>query len=242
MKTFDPIPKPFRTDIKLTVCCILTHIERKLRPQELPHQINVHNSSKFYSSNNKKKNNNKNNSSRAQKTSIRLARWYFNPRVESRLAKNPLTLQYLFHQAAESFARDQLVLPAEPDSTRTDFEFLAENKRYLDYLKRASKLDGYGDLVFPHCACSSRKNGHVIVILSYTHFKLRACSRDGTPETQLVEFDFDAVERCDVNDDEMTFLIEVKIANKPNKVITISTGFYLYMFECVTKIMDERTE
>lgn len=195
----------------------------------------MQNSSKFYSSNN-------NSNSSGQKTSIRLARWYFNPRVESRLAKSPLTLQYLFHQAAESFARDQLVPPAEPDSTSTDFAFLAENKRYLDYLKRASKLEGYGDLVFPHCACSSRKNGHVIVILSYTHFKLRACSRDGTPETQLVEFDFDDVERCDVNDDEMTFLVEVKVVNKPNKVITISTGFYLYMFECVKKIMDERTE
>lgn len=213
--------------------------ERKLRPHELPYKINVQNSSKFYSSNNSS------NKSKGQ-TSIRLGRWYFNPRVESKLAKNALTLQYLFHQAVECLARGQLALPSNLDSSRsgsgTDFQFLAENKRYLDYLKRASKLEGYGDLVFPHCACSSRKNGHVIVILSYTHFKLRACSRDGVPETQLVEFAFDAVERCDVDHDEMSFLIEVQVANKPNRVITLSTGFYLYMHECVKKIMDERTE
>ncbi len=99
-----------------------------------------------------------------------------------------------------------------------DLELLQQNDRHRDFLKRISQLDGYGDLVFPHCACSSRKNGHVIVILNYGGLRLRACSREGVPEQQVVEFPFEAIERIDVNTEEMSFLIEVQIANKPNKV------------------------
>ena len=47
---------------------------------------------------------------------------------------------------------------------------------------------------------------------------MRACSREGVPEQQVVEFPFEAIERIDVNTEEMSFLVEVQIANKPNKV------------------------
>ena len=43
-------------------------------------------------------------------------------------------------------------------------------------------LDGYGEVTFPHCACDSRKEGHVIASIGIGSFKLKACKEDGTLE------------------------------------------------------------
>ncbi len=127
----------------------------------------------------------------------------------------------------EDFEREQIKIPENYD---IDLNFFKENNRYLDYLKNVYKFDGYGDLVFPHCPCDSRKNGHVIVIVSSSCFKLSACSREGELESQVVEFAYEDIERVGVDDEEMAFIIEVKIANKPNKVIKIYTGFVSRFF------------
>ena len=39
-------------------------------------------------------------------------------------------------------------------------------------------------MVFPHCACDSRKDGHVIPIINFVGFKLQACKEDGTEEVR----------------------------------------------------------
>jgi len=41
----------------------------------------------------------------------------------------------------------------------------------------------------------------------------------------------------------MAFVLSVKLANKPNnKEIKIFTGFYLYMYDCVKKALEENKE
>lgn len=40
--------------------------------------------------------------------------------------------------------------------------------------------EGYGDIVFPHCPCDSRKKGHVVAYVGYKSFRLQACKEDGT--------------------------------------------------------------
>ena len=192
--------------------------ERKLRPHEQPVLINLQNCSNKSS------------------TCICLRKWYFNLKVESILAKNPLTLKYLFHQAIEDVDRNQVNLAENYD---IDVNFFRENNRYLDYIKHVYKLDGYGDTVFPHCPCDSRKHGHVIVILTYACFKLKACSREGEPESQVVEFLYEDIDRVEVDDDEMSFIIEVKVPNKSNKKIKIYTGFYLYLHDCLQKAKED---
>lgn len=95
----------------------------------------------------------------------------------------------------------------------------------MEYLKHVHKFSGYGELVFPHCPCDSRKNGHVIVVLNSQCFSLKACSREGEPESQSVEFSYDDIESIDVDNEEMAFIIHVKMPNKPNKKIKIYSGF-----------------
>lgn len=44
--------------------------------------------------------------------------------------------------------------------------------------------EGYNEILFPHCACDSRRKGHVITAISITHFKLHACTEDGQLEVR----------------------------------------------------------
>jgi hypothetical protein len=46
----------------------------------------------------------------------------------------------------------------------------------------ARQLPGYGEVVFPHCGCDARKEGHVVPSLGYKAFRLQACKEDGSVE------------------------------------------------------------
>lgn len=192
-----------------------SNFERKLQASEIPYQINK----QKYST-----------------TNIRMKKWYFTLRADSILAKNKQTLRYLFHQAIEDLDRGHITLPENND---IDLKFMQENNRYIEYLKKVSKFDGYGELVFPHCACSSRKNGHVVVALDASSFKLKACSNDGQLEKQVVEFNVEDIENIDVNSEEMKFVIEVAIDSKAKKVIQIFTKYPSFMYDCVEKLINE---
>lgn len=54
----------------------------------------------------------------------------------------------------------------------------------FQYLRLARTLDGYGEISFPHCACDSRKDGHVIVTVGFQNLKLQACKDDGNVEVK----------------------------------------------------------
>ena len=61
----------------------------------------------------------------------------------------------------------------------------------LQYLNSVRQMEGYGSVVFPHCACDSRKEGRVIPIVSFEGFKLQACKEDGTEEVIVRTSDVD---------------------------------------------------
>lgn len=58
----------------------------------------------------------------------------------------------------------------------------------LQYLQLARELTGYGEVVFPHCSCDSRKEGHVIASVGAASFKLEACREDGALEVKGTHF------------------------------------------------------
>lgn len=53
---------------------------------------------------------------------------------------------------------------------------------FLQYLNILRTCEGYNEITFPHCSCDSRRKGHVITAISIRHFKLHACTEDGTLE------------------------------------------------------------
>lgn len=52
------------------------------------------------------------------------------------------------------------------------------------YLSLLRACEGYNEIIFPHCSCDSRRKGHVITAISVHHFKLHACTEEGTLEAR----------------------------------------------------------
>lgn len=67
------------------------------------------------------------------------------------------TIQILL-QAVEEVNRNNI----RAEGRLYELKALQDAKKASEYLALCRTLPGYGDVVFPHCACDSRKEGHVI--------------------------------------------------------------------------------
>lgn len=94
------------------------------------------------------------------------------------------------------------------------------------YLKLARELSGYGDIVFPHCPCDSRKEGHVVPAVGTASFKLHAAKEDGTLESQVVEFQWSTIARWEVDEDGMAFCFQyTRQDNRPPRWLKVFTPY-----------------
>lgn len=102
---------------------------------------------------------------------------------------------------------------------------LQDNTRASEYLKLARELPGYGEVVFPHCACDSRKDGHVVVAVGSTGIKLHACREDGTLESQVVVLQWDTIRQWEVDDEGMAFCLKYNRSDKTPRWLKIFTPY-----------------
>ena len=63
-------------------------------------------------------------------------------------------------------------------------------------------------MTFPHCKCDARKAGHVIVTISLSHLKLKACSTEGELEAQEHTFTWDMVSNYEADLEEQAFTFQ----------------------------------
>ena len=61
---------------------------------------------------------------------------------------------------------------------------LEEAGRVADLLAAVRECEGHASVVFPHCPSDARKEGHVIPVVAFDGFKLRACTEDGRAGTR----------------------------------------------------------
>lgn len=64
------------------------------------------------------------------------------------------------------------------------FIYLSSCLFLSQYLSLMRGCEGYNEIIFPHCSCDSRRKGHVITAISIHHFKLHACTEEGTLEAR----------------------------------------------------------
>lgn len=69
-------------------------------------------------------------------------------------------------------------------TTRVEECFVFGLSQYLSLLRTC---EGYNEVIFPHCSCDSRRKGHVVTAISIHHFKLHACTEEGTLEVRAHE-------------------------------------------------------
>ncbi|KAK3097157.1 hypothetical protein FSP39_006923 [Pinctada imbricata] len=179
------------------------NFDRKLQSNEFPHNIYIQN----YST--------------ATATCIALKKWLFLISREVSLNSDPLAVNFLFGEAVDLVNKGQI----KTEDKLYELKSLQENGKKNEYLKTVRHLDGYGEVSFPHCACDSRKDGHVIAVIGAECFKLLACKSDGTPESQVIEFQWKDVKSYDVEEEGMSFSFEYNRPGKKPRNVQILTPY-----------------
>uniref|UniRef100_A0A7N8WMM4 Sorting nexin 27a n=1 Tax=Mastacembelus armatus TaxID=205130 RepID=A0A7N8WMM4_9TELE len=116
---------------------------------------------------------------------------------------------------------------------------LALHYCFHQYLSLLRTCEGYNEVTFPHCSCDSRRKGHVITAISIHHFKLHACTEDGTLENQVIAFEWGEMQRWDTDEEGMAFCFEYARGEKKPRWVKIFTPYFNYMHECFERVFCE---
>jgi sorting nexin-27 len=193
------------------------NFERKLAPNEFPHNLYIQN----YST--------------ATSTCICLRKWLFTLSRELSLSHDEQATTYFFWQAVDDVNRGHI----KAGDRLYQLKALQDATRKNEYLKLVRQLEGYGGLVFPHCPCDSRKEGHVIATISVTNFELQACKEDGTLESQIITFSWSSIVQWDSDDEGMAFAFQYQRPGKPARWVKIFTNYFHYMNDCFERLKEE---
>ncbi|XP_042362088.1 sorting nexin-27a [Plectropomus leopardus] len=191
---------------------------RKLAPNEFPHKLYVQNYT-----------------SAVPGTCLALRKWLFSFQEEELLRDNPLALHYCFHQALEDVKKGFI----KTEDKSYQLQKLAEQRKMATYLSLLRTCEGYNEVAFPHCSCDSRRKGHVITAISIHHFKLHACTEDGTLENQVIAFEWGEMQRWDTDEEGMAFCFEYARGEKKPRWVKIFTPYFNYMHECFERVFCE---
>jgi sorting nexin-27 len=200
--------------------------ERKLREDERPHEIYIHN----YTT--------------ATNTCISFGRWLFSPTRELRLTDRfDLALNYFFWQAVDEVNRGHI----RPGQALHELKAMQDSARKTDYLALCRTFPGYAEYSFPPCRSDARKSkeNFVIPIVAFAKFKLQACLPDGTPESQVIDFEWDditgwSVRRPETQEDEAFFCLDYARPQRPLRTVKIFTFFPTFLKECFDRVKSER--
>ncbi|CAL8298053.1 unnamed protein product [Lota lota] len=191
---------------------------RKLAPNEFPHKLYVQNYT-----------------SAVPGTCLALRKWLFSTQEEELLRDNLLALHYCFYQALDDVKKGFI----KTEDNSYQLQKLAEQRKMTAYLSLLRSCEGYNELLFPHCSCDSRRKGHVITAISIQHFKLHACTEDGTLENQVIAFEWAEMQRWDTDEEGMAFCFEYARGEKKPRWVKIFTPYFNYMHECFERVFCE---
>lgn len=195
------------------------HFERKLRPNEQPHALYIQN----YST--------------ATSSCLCVRRWLFSVAAEQRLcADDPLALSFFYWEAVQAVNRGHLTV----GERLYELKALQDQTKKQEYLASVRHLPGYGELVFPHCPCDSRKGGHVIVAAGAENFSLHACSDSGVSEGQTIKFPWSSITQWDVDEELEAFCYQYSRQDHTPRWVKVFTPHHLFLYEVFERIQDER--
>ncbi|XP_068694408.1 sorting nexin-27-like [Montipora foliosa] len=191
--------------------------ERKLEKNEFPHSVYI----RGYRT--------------VSSTSLAIRKWIFTLAREVEMTNDETALNLLYNQAVGDLRRRKL-LPGKNVQKLKDLQAGNKKKEFLDI---ARTLEGYRTVVFPHCACDARKQGHVIVSISLDSFRLQACSDQGERQDQEHTFDWEEVTQWEADQEAMAFCFEYAKEGKKPKWVKIYSQYFLYMNACVDRVINE---
>ncbi|CAH1173632.1 unnamed protein product [Phaedon cochleariae] len=193
------------------------NFERKLQPSEYPHNLYIQN----YST--------------ATSTCLSIRKWLFSIDKELSLMNDPQAMSFIFWQAVDEVNRGCI----RAGERLYQLKALQDKTRAVEYLKLARDLPGYGDVMFPHCACDCRKEGHVVLSIGAGGVKLHACAEDGALESQVIVLEWDSLRQWEIDEEGMAFCLKYDRTDKSPKWLKLYTPYYFYLRDCFERIIEE---
>ncbi|CAG0883771.1 unnamed protein product [Cyprideis torosa] len=177
------------------------------------------------------------NYSTATATCISLKRWLFSPVLEERILEADEKAEtYFFWNAVDEVNRGHIDVGNELYHLKA----LQDVSKKKEYLQGVRNLPGYGEIVFPHCPCDARKEGHVIPVVGCSGFRLKATSSTGEPEGKDIQFSWNDILEYEVDEEGMSFaFLYERGASKPPRWVKILSPYYTFLFECFQRIQEE---
>jgi len=164
-------------------------------------------------------------------------KWLFNVEQENLLlGQNDDTAVLLTGQAYTDVKSGIISVSAKMGP---QLKLFATQNNHQDFLELVRKSSDYSSVSFPHCACDSRKRGHVTCKISFDNFKLFACTEDGVMESQVIDFSWLEMKEWQITEDGH-FQFQYERGNKKPRWVTIQSKFSSYMNECFSRVLEER--
>lgn len=192
--------------------------ERKLQPNEFPHNLYIQN----YST--------------AASTCLLIKKWLFTLNKEIELSSDDFTETLFFWQAVDDVNKGQI----KPGNKLYELKALQDSSKKSDYLKLVRTLEGYGEISFPHCSCDARKEGHVIASVGINCFKLQASKDDGSLESQVIDFSWESIKEWEIDDEGLAFAFQYARPDKKPRFVRIHTPYHVFLYDCFERIQEER--
>ncbi|KFD58724.1 hypothetical protein M514_00417 [Trichuris suis] len=195
------------------------NFDRKIGLSERPHALYIQN----YSS--------------AAVTCILLKRWLFNVATEIELCKKDQFVHKLFFWQAVNDVNSGHVCA---DGKMHELKALQDVQRKEEYLNLVRSFPGYAVVSFPPCPSDWHGNSHAIVSVSFDCLTLQACSGNGSPNGDPVQFAWSDIVSCAVSD-EGVFSFECGGSNCKSVQVKLYSQFAHYLCSCFQRINEERS-
>ena len=172
----------------------------------------------------------------ADPLTFKFKKFVFSNQLEEIVSEDATCLHLLYEQAVEELSQGKFeVTGKEIELNRTQHPSTQK-----EFLKVVRTCGGYNTVTFPHCACDSRKDGHVILSISNDRISIQACSLDGEKQDQIKNFTWASLSHYDKEGTDI-FHFTISKTNSERK-ITLKSQYAGYMRMCVQKITDDRNK
>uniref|UniRef100_A0A5S6Q7D4 Uncharacterized protein n=1 Tax=Trichuris muris TaxID=70415 RepID=A0A5S6Q7D4_TRIMR len=121
-----------------------------------------------------------------------------------------------------------------------ELKALQDVQRKEEYLNLVRSFPGYAAVFFPPCPSDWHNNGYVIVSVSFNCLTLQACSSNGTPNGDAVEFAWSDIVSCAVSG-EGVFSFEFGASSCKSTQIKVYSQFGHYLCSCFQRVNEERS-
>ena len=160
-------------------------------------------------------------------------KFIFSSKVENEIAEDSACLNILYQQAVEDLINKKF----DTSGKEIELKRTQHISTQKDFLEVVQSCPGYNTVVFPHCACDSRKDGHVILSVSLQKISIQACSSEGEKQDQIKNFAWPSVSDYGFNED--VFYFTISKSNSERK-ISLTTPFANYMLQSFDRITESR--